>query len=203
MFPIVQALVLAFTLTLPALLQAQSSVNVEDSPLQLNISYSQQEQGTISVDLLAPQMGTWGRLGLHGGNSSYFSRDEQGKSVLDGTSELGLVWSLEEGLMPFPNAILNRDLGFRTNLRYGELRYTQGEGAASSGQSFNFLEFEWLFTLRSSLKGDLSQKWVKASTLGLGTGARFNASSKIRTIGQTEVQTLRVYPTLQFSLSLF
>jgi hypothetical protein len=102
------------------------------------------------------------------------------------------------------NEVLHRAFGFASTLRLGQSSYESLDDLNRIETSkFTFFEMDALFQLASRLKSSDSNKWIKSSSLGIGTGFRLNFIGEQTFIGTTEVNRLRVFPTIQVAASFF
>jgi hypothetical protein len=176
---------------------------VDDSLLKLNLLYTQQEQGMIAYDVLAPSMGRFGRLGFNLANSNYYVRDINDKTQNLDLDQYALVWRTEENLLSLKHDVFHRALGFGTTLRLGQIVYDKLDGVNKKTSQFGFFEIDALFQLVSSRKTSDPNRWFKGTNLGVGSGFRLNFISDQTFIGTTEVNRIRVFPTIQVTASLF
>lgn len=176
---------------------------VDDSLLKVNLYYTQQEQGLTGFDFLAPHMGRFGRLGLNLANTTYYARDVNDKAQEMRLHQYALAWRSEENLVGLKHDAMFRALGFATTLRVGQTVYEVLDELKTKESQFTFFELDALFQLASSLKNSDPNRWVKRSSLGIGSGFRLNFINRQTFIGNAEVNRLRVFPTLQVALSLF
>lgn len=176
---------------------------VDDSLLKLNVLYSQQEQGIIATEILAPRMGRFGRLGLNLANTTYYVRDMNNNTQNKDLNQYALAWRSEENLLSVTNDVFFRALGFVTTLRIGQIVYENLDELNTKKSQFTFFEMDALFQLASSQKTSDRDKWIKGSSLGIGSGFRLNFIRNQTFIGTSEVNRVRVFPTIQVAISLF
>jgi hypothetical protein len=182
---------------------AEEMLPADDSLLKFNIYYTQQEQGLTGVEILAPRMGRFGRLGLNLANTTYRVRD-----INDETQELrlhqyALAWRNEENLIGLKHNDFYRALGLVTTMRLGQTVYEVLEDVNKKESQFTFFELDALFQIASNLKTYDPTKWVKGNSIGVGSGFRVNFINRQTFIGNAEVNDIRVFPTLQVSVSFF
>jgi hypothetical protein len=167
---------------------------------KLNLVYTQQEQGLVVLDLLAPNMGRWGRLGFNLGNADYSARDSNNVRQTLKRNQYALVWRTEENVLGLKGHDANRALGLATNLRLGQTIYEELDELKKTRSQFTFFEMDVVFQIVSGRRSPDS--WVKSSSMGIGSGFRVNYIQGQEFIGTAEVNDLRIFPTFQLALSL-
>ncbi|HET9239220.1 MAG TPA: hypothetical protein VFO10_18310 [Oligoflexus sp.] len=187
-----------------SLVVAQDKLSRDDTTMELNFAYSQQEYGTIALDILAPRMGDWGRLGINLGGTSYNATLSSNRDRLMHVDQKALAWRIDEPLLNVDMASSPgiHTLGIASTLRVGIQSYENLLDEKIQREDHSFFEVESLFQLRSLLD-DKTGLWIKRSTFGLGTGFRLNLIDEATFIGNKGVDRLHVYPTFQFSALIF
>jgi hypothetical protein len=197
------ALVLILCLLPSAALLSQTQELKDDARFKFSLNYTQHEKAIISVDLLSPRLGQSGRLGINLGNANHVQLDDEDRERTLPITQYAVVWRMDEPLMPLENGMWDRSLDFANSFRLGQLSYEHWEETDVKRSQFTFVEMDVLLNVTSRPKNRRPDAWTKSTSLGIGTGFRLNFIGQRTFIGTSEVESLRVFPTLQVAAELF